>query len=337
MAALPFVLLRMLADGRFHSGEAIARSAGMSRGSVWLAVRELERAGLEIYKVRGRGYRLPQPVSVLERAAIVRHLGCVAPQFSLELADSVDSTNTLLMRRAGAGAAHATVIVAEYQSDGRGRMGRAWHAGIGGGLMFSLLWRFEQGAGALAGLSLATGVALARAFERLGVAGAVLKWPNDVIWEDAKLAGILIEMQGDALGPSFAVIGVGINVRLTEAVRRRVERPVADLESACGRALDRNEVLALVLGALRGVVEDFSRAGFAPLREEWQRRHAHQDRMVTLALADGSVRHGIARGVAEDGALLVEAEHAVRRYHAGEVSLRLLEPVMGMSNANSRD
>ena len=322
MAALPFVVLRILADGRFHSGEAIARSAGMSRGSVWLAVRELERRGLDVYRVRGRGYRLPQPLFLLERDAILRYLGGAAGHFSLELLDSVDSTNTLLMRRAISGAAHATVIVAEHQSGGRGRMGRVWHADIGGALMLSLLWRFEQGAGGLAGLSLATGVALARAFEELGVAGAALKWPNDVIWNGAKLAGILIEMQGDALGPSFAVIGVGVNVRLNDAVRRQVEQPVADLESACGRTLDRNEVLAVVLNALRGVGEDFSRAGFAPLREEWQRRHAHQDRMVTLSLPDGSVRCGTARGVAEDGALLVETEREVRRYHTGEISLR---------------
>ena len=322
MAVLPFVVLRMLADGRFHSGEAIARSAGMSRGSVWLAVRELERAGLDIYKVRGRGYRLPQPVSVLELDAIMRHLGCAAPLFTLELTDSVDSTNTLLMRRASAGAAHGTVLVAEHQSGGRGRMGRTWHAGIGGGLMFSLLWRFEQGAGALVGLSLATGVALARAFEQLDVAGAALKWPNDVIWTGAKLAGILIEMQGDALGPSFAVIGVGVNVRLTESVRTQVEQPIADLETACGRTLDRNEVLALVLSVLHGVVQDFSRAGFAPLREEWQRRHTHQNRVVTVGLPDGTVHRGTARGVAEDGALIVQASGELRRYHAGEISLR---------------
>ena len=104
-------------------------------------------------------------------------------------------------------------------------------------------------------------------------------------------------------------------------MRRRVEQPVADLESACGRTLDRNEVLEVVLNALRGVGEDFSRSGFGPLRGEWQRRHAHQDRMVTLSLPDGSVRRGTARGVAEDGALLVEAEREVRRYHAGEVSV----------------
>lgn len=329
MAALPYVVLRMLADGRFHSGEAIARAAGMSRGSVWLAVRELERGGLDVYKVRGRGYRLPQPVSLLERDAIMRYLGCAAPRCSLELVDSVDSTNTLLMQRASAGAFHTTVLVAEHQSGGRGRMGRAWQASIGGGLTFSLLWRFEQGAGALAGLSLAVGVALARAFERLGVVDAALKWPNDVIWKGGKLAGILIEMQGDALGPSFAVIGAGVNVRLTESVRRRVEQPVADLESACGRALDRNEVLALLLSVLCEVVEDFSRAGFAPLREEWQRRHAHQDRMVTVALPDGSVHRGIARGVADDGALLLESRRELRRYHAGEISLRAGKPAPG--------
>ena len=321
MAALPFVVLRMLADGRFHSGEAIARTAGMSRGSVWLAVRELERAGLEVQRVRGRGYRLPRPVSLLERDAIMLRLGRGARHFSLDLVDGVDSTNTVLLRRASAGAAHATVLVAEHQSAGRGRMGRVWHAAIGGGITFSLLWRFEQGAGALAGLSLATGVALTRAFERLGVGGAALKWPNDVMWNGAKLAGILIEMQGDALGPSWAVIGVGVNVRLNESVRSLLEQPVADLESACGRSLDRNEVLALTLEALGAMLEDFSRFGFAPLREEWQRRHAHQDRMVTLSLPDGRVQRGTARGVTEGGALLLEAQHEVRHYHAGEVSL----------------
>jgi len=328
MAALPFVVLRVLADGRFHSGEDIARTAGMSRGSVWLAVRELERAGLEFYKVRGRGYRLPQPVSMFERDAIARHLGEDASRFSLEVMDSVSSTNTLLMQRANEGAPHATVAVAECQTHGRGRMGRAWHSGPGGALTFSLLWRFERGAGALAGLSLAVGVALARVFEKLGAAGAALKWPNDVVWRGAKLAGVLIEMQGDALGPSVAVIGAGVNVRLSDAVRARVGGAIADLESACGRPLDRNEILARLLQELLAVLEPFARAGFTPLRGEWQRRHAHQDRNVTLLLPDGAAHSGTARGVAEDGALLLEVGAESRRYHTGEISLRPAQPAM---------
>jgi BirA family biotin operon repressor/biotin-[acetyl-CoA-carboxylase] ligase len=226
------------------------------------------------------------------------------------------------MKRAHAGAPHATVVAAEFQSDGRGRMGRAWHAGIGGALTFSLLWRFDQGAGALAGLSLGVGVALARVFEALGAAGAALKWPNDVVWNGGKLAGILIEMQGDALGPSAAVIGVGVNVRLSEAIRKRLDQPAADLESACGRILDRNLVLATLLRELHATLQTFAHEGFAPLRPEWQRRHAHQDRVVEFILPGGRVESGVARGVAEDGALLVEAGTVMRRYHTGEISLR---------------
>jgi len=328
MPSLQFVALRLLADGRFRSGEDIARAAGVSRGSVWLAVRELERAGLEIHRVRGRGYRLSQPVSVLDAAQIAHHLGTAAPQFALEVVDSVGSTNTLLMQRANAGASSAAAVAAENQVAGRGRMGRAWHAGIGGALTFSLLWRFQRGAGALAGLSLAVGVALARVFESLGAAGAMLKWPNDVLWGGSKLAGILIEMQGDALGPSLAVIGIGINVRLSESVRKRVDQPITDLETACGKTLDRNEVLARSLVELHRVLEGFARDGFGALHGEWQRRHAYQGRVVTLALPDGKVESGVARGVADDGALLVETATALRRYHTGDITLRPAQRVM---------
>ncbi len=322
MKLLAHRVLRLLADAEFRSGEALARALGMSRASVWQAVRELEAAGLEIYKVRGRGYRLAQPLSLLDPSEIERHLGPWAGRLAFEIVASAGSTNTLLMERAQAGAAHATVIAAEWQSDGRGRRGRAWHADLGGALTFSLLWRFVQGAGVLAGLSLAVGVALVRALEKLGVAGSGLKWPNDVVWRGRKLAGILIEMQGDALGPSLAVIGIGVNVRLSDAVRSRIDQEVTDLENACGRALDRNEVLALLLVELYGMLETFTREGFAPLRGEWQRHHAHQDRAVTVTLPDARRESGIARGVAEDGALLLETRGGLRRYHSGEISVR---------------
>lgn len=329
MKALSCRVLKSLADGEFHSGQALGCALGMSRASVWNAMRELGATGLEIYSVRGRGYRLQRPLSLLDQAEVERHLGPHAGRYTLEIADSVGSTNTLLMQRAQTGAPGATVIAAEWQSGGRGRQGRAWHAGIGGALTFSLLWRFAQGAGSLAGLSLAVGVALARALAKLGVAGAGLKWPNDVVWRGEKLAGILIEMQGDALGPSLAVIGIGVNVCLSAAIRSRIDQDVTDLESASGRTLDRNEVLALLLEELWGVLEIFAREGFAPLRREWQHRHVHQDRAVTVILSDTRRDSGVARGVAEDGALLVETRAGMRRYHTGEISLRPTKPVKG--------
>src|SRR5262245_20506409 len=257
MRALTSSVLRRLADGEFHSGEALARSLDFSRASVWNAIRDLEAAGIEVYKVHGRGYRLPYPITLLDRAAIGRFLGEHAPRFTLELRDTVASTNTALLERAAAGAPGGTVVAAEWQPGGRGRLGRAWHAGVGEALTFSLLWRFARGAAGLSGLSLAVGVALARALEAQGARGVALKWPNDLLCGGRKLAGILVEMSGDALGPTAAVIGIGVNVRLSEATRERIGQPAADLESACGAAPDRNRLLAATLLELERVLTAF--------------------------------------------------------------------------------
>ncbi len=322
MKALTSSVLKRLADGGFHSGEAIARTLGVSRAAVWHAIRDLETLGVEVYKVRGRGYRLPQPFAWLDRAAVERRLGAHAARFTLDIRDEADSTNTLLLGRAAAGAPGGTALAVEWQPGGRGRLGRAWHAGVGEALTFSLLWRFTRGAGALSGLSLAIGVALARALAAAGAKGVALKWPNDVLWRGRKLCGILTELAGDALGPTAAVIGIGMNVRLSAATRARIDQPVTDLETACGAAPDRNELLALVLIELGGVLEIFAREGFAPLRAEWQRVHAHQGKRVTLTLPDGSRQAGRASGAAEDGSFLLETRSGVKRYHSGEISLR---------------
>jgi BirA family biotin operon repressor/biotin-[acetyl-CoA-carboxylase] ligase len=184
------------------------------------------------------------------------------------------------------------------------------------------LWHFAQGARELGGLSLAVGVALARALRGAGARDAQLKWPNDVVLPAGKLAGTLIEMQGDVLGPSTAVIGVGVNVRADARVLAAVDQPVADLESAAGAAIDRNALLAGLLRELSAVIGVFSEDGFTALRAEWQSLHARQDQPVQLLLPDGKTIDGIARGVAEDGALLLESANGISRHHSGEVSLR---------------
>jgi BirA family biotin operon repressor/biotin-[acetyl-CoA-carboxylase] ligase len=322
MTDLSFRLLRLIADGTFHSGAKLARTLGVSRGTVWNAVRVLESAELEVYKVRGRGYKLSAPVSLLNAEEIARFAAPHASRLSIEVVDIADSTNTLLMQRASAGARSGSVVAAEWQRSGRGRMGRAWHAGVGRSLTFSMLWRFSQGAGAMGGLSLAVGVAVIRALNALGVDEARLKWPNDVLWRGQKLAGMLIEMHGDALGPSAVVIGLGLNVRLSPAMVSRIDQPCADLESACARPLNRSEVLAAILAELTTVLEAFAEGGFAPMREEWGRYHAHQGQAVTIKLPTGRTEEGIALGVADDGALLFRSGTAVRRLHSGEITLR---------------
>ena len=209
MSQLTFPILQLLADGKFHSGEALAQRFKVTRATIWNALQHAESLGVEIFSVRGRGYKLPQAIELLDKNLVLNAIGEQRAWFNLQILDEVASTNTYLMQHKTA--AHATCVAAHVQTQGKGRRGRSWVSQLGASLTFSLLWRFQCGAAALYGLSLAVGVALMRAMHSLGVDQAQLKWPNDVlVFEDnasgrsgpRKLAGILIELQGDLEGPS---------------------------------------------------------------------------------------------------------------------------------------
>ena len=322
MPSICFDLLRLLADASLRSGPALARELGATPAAIRLALRELEELGLDLRRQPGRGYRLAEAYEFLDAAAVRAQLGMRARGFQLELLDTCASTNTLLLERARGGAPSGSVIACELQSAGRGRRGNRWQSGLGGGLTFSLLWRFRQGAAGLAGLSLAAGVAVARALASLDIGGVQLKWPNDLLHAGRKLGGILIELQGDAAGPSAAVIGLGLNVRLHPTVRDAITQAATDMASISGQAPQRNRLLAALLIELEQVLEQFAAQGFAPLREEWMARHAHQDKPVTLSSGDGKTVTGRAAGVAEDGALLLETARGLERFVSGELSLR---------------
>jgi BirA family biotin operon repressor/biotin-[acetyl-CoA-carboxylase] ligase len=205
---------------------------------------------------------------------------------------------------------------------------------LGNALTFSLLWRFECGLAGLSGLSLAAGVALIRALRQLGVNGAQLKWPNDVLGTSAvqggrgKLAGILIEAQGDMLGPSAVVIGVGLNLALPQQVLQRIEQSATDLAHMTAALPERNLMLAQLLGELGDVLHEFAQHGFAGLRAEWESYHCYQNKTVQLLMPDGKNIHGTVRGVTDEGALLLEIQNRdtgqaeMRVFHAGEISLR---------------
>jgi BirA family biotin operon repressor/biotin-[acetyl-CoA-carboxylase] ligase len=149
----------------------------------------------------------------------------------------------------------------------------------------------------------------------------MLKWPNDVLWRHLKLAGILIELAGDVMGPTVAVIGVGINLRLPELVKARIDQPVVDL-AKFGIEVDRNRLFAEILVDLDAVLRKFSGEGFAPFRHEWDRMHAYQDRMVRLRMPDRSEFEGMVEGVAEDGALMIKTHTGTQKFYGGELSLR---------------
>ena len=230
MSQFTFPILHLLADGQFHSGEALAQHFKVTRATIWNAVKHAESLGVEVFCVRGRGYKLPQAIELLDKNEVLKAIGEQRAWFNLQILDEVKSTNTYLMQNKNA--AHATCVAAHVQTNGKGRRGRTWVSQLGASLTFSLLWRFQCGAAALSGLSLAVGVALIRALNSLGVNDAQLKWPNDVLIEGKKLAGILIELQGDLEGPSAAVIGVGFNLNLPKNVLASIDQPAIDLASS---------------------------------------------------------------------------------------------------------
>ncbi|AAZ96413.1 biotin--acetyl-CoA-carboxylase ligase [Thiobacillus denitrificans ATCC 25259] len=318
-----FPILRRLGDGRFHSGEGLAQEFGLSRSTVFNVLAQAQEMGLTIHAVRGRGYQVPRPVEWLDRRALERALGARAARYSLHLLDDVESTNACVMSAALGGAPDGTLYCAEHQANGRGRRGRRWHSVLGGGLTFSLLCRFETGLQSLAGLSLAAGLAVARAVNRHSRHPARLKWPNDVLVDHRKLAGILVEVQGDMHGPAFAVIGIGINVRLDAAQRDAVDQALIDL-AEIGVTVGRNRLLADCLLELDTVLAQFRQQGFAGLREAWLALDAYAGRCVTLSLPDARSVNGVASGVDETGAFLLQAPNAsVAPYSGGEISLRL--------------
>ena len=274
---------------------------------------------------------LPLVPPLIDPARLQTLLGGISGRFDVDALIDCDSTSSLLLDRASQGAPAGSVIVADRQSGGRGRRGRRWVSSPESGLTFSLLWRFDAGIDRLAGLSLAVGVAVARALETCGATGIALKWPNDILHVDqgrhAKLGGILVELQSEQRS-MLAVIGIGLNLQLPPASAPGCDsasafaHPAAALAQALSPLPDRHELLAQVLIELAAVLDRFSTGGFAALRAEWLARNAWQDRAVRL-LRDGVLeKEGICRGADADGALLIETAAGLERCLSGDLSLR---------------
>lgn len=307
--------LRQLDAEHFTSGEQIAERLGISRASVSTTLSRAEDYGVGIERRHGLGYRLCRPIEWLDESAITQELP-PASVLTLERFDSAESTNRTLL----ALPSHGRVLVTEWQSGGRGRMGRKWLGALGGSLLFSLAWSFPEGPAQLAGLPLAVGAALARAIEAAGVTEIGLKWPNDLLLPSGKAGGILIEMQGDALGPAQVVIGVGLNLYLPEGIGP-LDQAAAGLEDH-GLHLGRNALLGRILAELESALPRFAAEGFGPLRQEWEQHHTWHNQVAEVHLPDGRKLGGIIQGVSDEGALRLQVDGVSRLIHSGDVSLR---------------
>ena len=318
-------LLRLLADGEIHSGEELAARLGVSRAAVWKQLRPLADWGIACEAERGRGYRLAAPLDLLTAAAIRREL----PQFAsdrlrhLEVHEALPSTSDALLAVTDLPPGRFDACFAEFQTAGRGRRGRRWLAPFASGVCLSVNWGFHDSAAALGALSLAVGVAVLRTVKKQGVAGAGLKWPNDIVHEGRKLGGILIDLRGEAGGPAYVVIGVGLNLRLPpgsiESLRTQGIEAV-DL-ATLGATPRRSAAAAALLTELVLALEEFAARGFAAFAAEWREADALAGRAVRV-LHGEQAEEGVARGVDDDGALLLDAGSGPHRVLSGEVTVR---------------
>lgn len=309
-------ILRTLNHETFTSGAQIAQTLGITRASVSLALQRAEHYGVELERRVGVGYRLLEPIDWLDVDKIQQHLAPIPHDYQIQIISEVDSTNNALLTMAEV--SRETVLATEWQGQGRGRRGRAWEGVVGGSLMFSIKKVFPEGVATLSGLSLAVGVAMIRALTELGVNDAALKWPNDLVCEKGKLGGVLIEVTGDALGPSTAVIGIGLNIKLPQKLS--LTDPYTDL-CALGFQHDRNTLLGTLLNHLYQVFTTFEKEGLAPFLNEWEKAHCWQGKAVKLLDGQREVL-GTALGITKEGALRLLTNEGEKIIMSGDISLR---------------
>ncbi len=321
-------LLSLLSDGAFYSGESLGQCLGVSRAAVWKRLEELKNIGVEVERVRGKGYRLVDGRPLLSSQKIRSRLSkeILENIDELHVEYSIDSTNRFLSRRVNENTSKPLIAlcVAESQSAGQGRRGRQWQSPFGRNIYFSMAWPFSGGAASLSGLSLAVGVALVDALSCYDVSNAKLKWPNDILVENKKLAGVLIEIAGDAMGECHAIIGIGLNVAMPKSEMQSVDQPWTDLVSSLGVEpnVDRNVLVSSLIASLFPVLQKFEQHGFKPFQAEWLALNAHANKAIQL-VSGKNVVEGVMCGVSSDGGVEIAlADGKKQVFVGGEISLR---------------
>jgi len=312
-------LLKLLKDGRFHSGQALGVALGVSRSAVWKQLQHLEaELGLSIHKVRGRGYQLATPLTLLDPVAIKdKAPTCDWPIFVF---DSIDSTNAEALRAIERGQATPFLVLAERQTAGRGRRGRKWVSPFAENIYYSLVLRIEGGMRQLEGLSLVVGLAVMQALRALGVPGVGLKWPNDVLVGQKKIAGILLELVGDPADVCHVVLGVGINVNMQ--ITDEVDQLWTSMRLESGKVFDRNQLVSELGSMLQIYLARHQLGGFSSIQSEWEQNHLWQGKPVSLIAGVNQI-DGEVLGIDSQGALRLKVNGVEKVFSGGELSLRL--------------
>ena len=314
-------LLAQLADGQFHSGDELGQALGVSRAAVWKQLKKLEDLDIPCSSVKGKGYRLQDAIELLDDDALRSHVRY--PVDRLDILLDTASTNTYLFDQATDHMGKRYAALAEKQTSGRGRRGRSWVSPFGKNIYLSLLVTMPGQVADLEGFSLLIAIAVERALVELGIEQVGLKWPNDVYLEGRKLAGILLESAQSQPNYCQVVIGVGLNLSLSDTDAAKIEQPWAALKHY-RPDLSRNQVAGVLLNQLLWAVNEFQREGFAPWVSYWAERDIFYRREVLLSSVNER-KQGVVKGVNRKGELLLQTDRGIEVVVAGELSVRSVD------------
>ena len=317
-------LLRLMSDGKFHSGEDLGRMLSISRTAVWKMIRSFRQYGLDVYSIKGKGHRLSQAIEFLDNDCL---LTCINPEVSglvrsMTVHTEIDSTNQYLLAKSDSPDFHGHITLAEFQSSGRGRRGNTWVSPFGAGICLSIGWNFDPSPDPLTVISLAAGVAVIRTLKVFEINDAGLKWPNDIFWEGHKLGGTLLEIRGESAGPCNVVLGVGINFSFPRTGMELIDQSWIDIAGIKQPLPSRNAFTATLISEIVRILASFNEITIPGIIEEWRQYDCMKGRQVTLLLPGQSVR-GEILGIENNGSLLMLINDKVRQFNTGEISLRV--------------
>lgn len=319
-------LLSLIADAKFHSGEALARQLGVSRTTIAKKIKQWQQCGLDIDVVHGKGYRLQQPIDWLDKTSIWQamppHIQALISYLDIQAV--VSSTNDVVSQQLQQQKKSGIVCIAEMQQSGRGRRGRTWLSPPAGTFYGSVGWVFNEGFQVLEGLSLAIGVAVVEALEDCGVHGLSLKWPNDILWHGKKLGGVLIEVNAEMDGVCAVVVGVGVNLSLPHAIKQQIDQAAVDVKEILGQRINRQQITVALISHIVRLLQGYAQLGFASWHKKWQHYDVlYGQEVEVLGLAQAMT--GIAQGIDKQGALMINTAAGLQLISGGEVSLRKME------------
>ncbi len=300
-----FKIIELLNDNRYHDGTSIGSTLDITRAGVWKSIQKIQKYGINIKSVKGKGYLLEAPLILLDYCKIKSSLK--EKNIKLDIIEKIDSTNNYFKKDAIRSNGKVGVCISEMQTEGKGRMSRKWYSPFGKNIYLSILYSFQKDISELSGLSLIISLGVCRSIESLCQLNNKLsiKWPNDIVFEQQKIAGILIEIQAESNGFCNAIIGIGINVNMDEAHNKQISQKWTSLQKLTGQYYDRNFLCSGVINHTIEYLDRFMQFGLDNFIGEWVNKDYLFGKQIKV-ISGGNRISGVGSGINNSGHLILK-------------------------------